>query len=242
MKDKDCIFYCYRKTRQEQIIKKYKMEKLKLVVFDMDGVLIDIISSWKYIHDYFNTSNEKSVDEYLKGKIDDLEFIRRDVSLWVENGRPIKMEKLKEIIKDVPIMKGTKECIKALKEHNVKTAIVSAGLDIIAENLSEKIGFDMVLANGIKTDSKGYLNGVGDLQVRLMYKDLAVKKISQKLDIPAKNIASVGNSCFDIPMFYESAIGIAFNPSDDCIKDAADIIISEKDLSQVLHYLQSYIG
>jgi len=49
------------------------IEKLYL---DMDGVLTDTISSWKHIHDYFDTSNERSVDKYLKGKIDD----------WANNG------------------------------------------------------------------------------------------------------------------------------------------------------------
>ena len=84
--EQDCRFYCYRKTRELNHYKIDKAEKIELVIFDMDGVLTDIVSSWKYIHDYFDTSNERSVNDYLKGKIDDMEFIRRDAVLWKENG------------------------------------------------------------------------------------------------------------------------------------------------------------
>ena len=48
----------------------------------MDGVLLDTVSSWRYIHEYFRTTNARSIIPYLRGDIDYLEFIRRDVSLW----------------------------------------------------------------------------------------------------------------------------------------------------------------
>ena len=63
-----CRFYCYRKTRKQNHYKTIKTDKIKLIIFDMDGVLTDIVSSWKYIHNHFNTSNERSVNDYLKGK------------------------------------------------------------------------------------------------------------------------------------------------------------------------------
>jgi phosphoserine phosphatase len=217
------------------------MDKLELVIFDMDGVLTDIISSWKYIHDYFNTSNERSVDDYLKGKIDDMEFIRRDASLWMENGKPVAKEKLVEILSDVPLMKGAKECVSYLKNHNVKTAIVSAGLDILAKRVAKDLGIDYVYSNGVKIDSEGRLNGVGILEVRLMHKDETVSKLSKQLKIPLEKIASVGNSCFDIPMFEISGFSIAFNPEDDCIKETADVTVGGKDLKKILLHLKSYM-
>ena len=142
--EKNCRFYCYKKTRAKNKIITKKQDKIKLIVFDMDGVIIDTVSSWKFIHDYFNTSNDHSVDEYLKGKIDDLEFIRRDALLWKENGRLIKKQKLAEILTDVKLMKGCKECINILKEHDIKTAIVSAGLDVLADIVKKQVDFDYI--------------------------------------------------------------------------------------------------
>jgi phosphoserine phosphatase len=241
MKEKKCNFYCYRKTRTKNQINKKKMDKLELVIFDMDGVLTDVISSWKFIHDYFKTSNKRSVNEYLKGKIDDMEFIKRDSSLWIENNKLITRKKLIDILSNVPIMNGANKCIDFLKNNKIKTAIVSAGLDILADRIAKELGIDYVYSNGIKIDKSGHLTGIGILNVKLMYKDEAVSKISKQQNIPLHRIATVGNSCFDIPMFELSGLAIAFNPEDDCIKESADAIVVSKDLSLILPHIEKYI-
>jgi len=234
----DCRFYCYRNTREPININTHKSEDIEMVVFDMDGVLTDIQSSWKYIHDYYKTSNERSVNDYLKGKIDDMEFIRRDANLWKENGKSITQKRLEELLKDVPLMKGAEECIKHLKENKIKTAIVSAGINVLADNVAKKLRIKDVLANGVKTDNNGYLNGIGILNVKLMYKDIAIKNLAKKSNINLENIVAVGNSCFDIPMFEVSGLGIAFNPEDECTKKAADFVVLEKDLRKILPYIK----
>ena len=241
MKEKICEFYCYKNNRKESCIIASQMDELELVIFDMDGVLTDIISSWKYIHDYFNTTNERSVLDYLKGKIDDMEFIKRDVFLWKEDGKLTTKKKLIEILSDVPLITGARECIASLRDSKIKTAIISAGLDILANKVGKDLGIDFILANGIKTDEEGRLNGEGVIGVKLMYKDLSVKSLSEKQNIPLNRIAAVGNSCYDIPMFEVSGLGIAFNPEDDCVRDAADIIVEGKDLCNILPCLENYI-
>jgi len=241
MKEKKCRFYCYRKTREPNRFKTNETEKIELVIFDMDGVLTDIISSWKYIHDYFNTSNDRSVNDYLQGKIDDEEFIKRDADLWQENGKPVKREKIVEILSDVHLMRGAEKCISFLQDNRIKTAIISAGLDILAERVAEELGIDYVYSNGIKTDEKGYLNGDAIVGVRLIYKEETVEKLANQLNIPFERIAAVGNSCFDIPMFEIAGLGIAFNPEDECVKEAADIIVENKDVSSIITVLEEYI-
>ena len=241
MKDDSCKFHCYWNIRKNDLVRTDIIDKIKLVIFDMDGVLTDIDSSWKHIHDYFGSSNQKSVDDYLKGKIDYLEFIRRDIALWKENGKLVKKKKIEDILSDVPIMKGAYECISALKLKNIKTIIVSAGLDILSNRVAKELGIDYDYSNGIKTDVNGYLTGDGTMQVRLIYKDKIVKEISEKMNIPLESIAGVGNSCFDIPMLKACGLGIAFNPSDECIKEAADIVVVEKDLSKIIPFIERYM-
>ena len=241
MNKKICNFYCYRKTRPKTEVDVKKMDKLELVVFDMDGVLTDVLSSWKYIHDYFHTSNEKSVDLYVKGKIDDKEFIRRDAELWKIDGKPMKEDQLKEILEDVQIMKGAKDTISFLKKNKIKTAIVSAGLDILANRIANELGIDFVYANGIKTDEQGYLNGDGIVGVKLRFKDETIKEISKVKNIKQNRIVSIGNSCFDIPMFEASGFGIAFNPDDDCVCNCADFVINKKDLTEILPIISRYL-
>ena len=234
--------HCYRKNGFKRRNNSEKIDEIKLVVFDMDGVLTDTYSSWKYVHDYFNTSNEKSVDAYLKGEIDDMEFIRRDAALWKENGKAIKKEKLEEILSEVSLMKGAQECIKELKKKNIKTAIVSAGLNILAERVGNILDIDYVYSNGVNVAKDGFLTGEGQIGVKLKAKDETVERLAAKLDINYKNIVAVGNSCFDIPMFEVSGIGIAFNPDDECVRKYADIVIFEKDLRKINQVLSRYLN
>ena len=243
MEEKTCKHHtCYQKTRKTPMIKNNrKIEKIELVVFDMDGVLADTLSSWKHVHDYFNTSNEESVEKYLQGEIDDLEFIKRDVSLWKKNNKPVKKEKLEKILKNIPIMKGAKETTSFLKKHNIKTSIISAGLDILAERIAKELSIDYTLANGIETDEKGFITTQGVLRVQLMYKEKAVLQLSKQLNIPPNNIATIGNSCFDIPMFQVTGLSIAFNPEDKCVQEAADYIVEGKNLLKTIDILKTYI-
>ena len=243
-KEKNCYYHCYNKNnnfKKKNNKKINNFEEIELVIFDMDGVLTDILNSWKYIHDYFGSSNERSVDEYLKGNIEDLEFIRRDVSLWKENGKSITEKKLEILLSKIPLMKGSKTCISNLKKYNIKTSIISAGLDILAKKVGNQLDIDYVYANGLKTDENGVLNGDGILGVELIRKDKNVIELSNKLDIPLEKIVAVGNSCFDIPMLENCGIGIAFNPVDECIKNFADIVIEEKNLGKLVTYIKKYI-
>jgi phosphoserine phosphatase len=240
MQKNKCKYYCYKKNIKKTNNVKKEMDKLELVIFDMDGVLTDIYSSWKYVHDYFNSSNEKSVEAYLKGQIDDIEFIRRDAELWKENGKPIRKDKLVEILADVPLMNGAKKCISFLKEIGIKTAIVSAGLDVLSERVGTELGIDYVYSNGIRVDDRGYLTNEGILNVKLMYKNEAIINLANSLEISLNRIAAVGNSCFDITMFEVCGISVAFNPDDECTKKYADYSIMKKDLTLILKILKKY--
>ena len=236
-----CNNYCFRNNIGKKQVTKNYPDKIELIAFDMDGVLADTISSWKYVHDYFGCSNDRSVDEYLKGKIDDNEFIKRDVSLWQENSIPTTKDKIIKILSNVKLIKGADKCIKELKRLGISSAIVSAGLDILAKRLGAKLGIDYIFANEISTDKNGRLNGDSLIKVRLMHKDKTIINLSDISGISIDNIAAVGNSCFDIPMFETCGLGIAFNPNDDCIKNVADIVVEGKDLSRIIDFISKYL-
>jgi len=207
----------------------------------MDGVLLDTVSSWRYIHEHFGTTNERSIIPYLRGDIDYLEFIRRDVSLWKRNGKHVEKQTIQDIMNTIPFIPGAKECIAFLKNHQVHTAIVSAGLDLLADRVARDLGIDYVFANEVKVGEDGRLTGEGALHVELMQKDKNVRTLAKKLNIPLKSCAAVGNSCFDIPMLEVCGLGIAFNPEDACITQCADVVVNAKDLTKLIPTFQTYV-
>ncbi len=232
---------CFLDSRLDDITVTSDTGRIKLVAFDMDGVLVDIVSSWQHIHDFFGTNNRRSVISYIKGDIDYTEFIRRDASLWRKDGQPVNVNRLKEILKDAPLMPGAKDCVDALKKMDVMVCIVSAGFDLLADRVASELGIDFVFANGIGLDDDGFFNGEGRLGVELLFKDKVILDISEKFGVDLECIASVGNSCFDIPMLRVSGLGVAFNPSDDCVCEFSDVVVEGKNLLDVVSVIEGFV-
>ena len=209
----------------------------RLVAFDMDGVLVDSISSWVHVHRHFNVSNDSSLERYLRGEIDDLDFIRSDIRLWTSKEPGITAKRIGELLSDVPLMPGAKQSIAGLRELGFKTAIVSAGIDILSKRVAKELGMDLELANGLALDGDGRLSGEGILRVRLMDKGDAVTMAGNLTGASKKDIISIGNSRYDVSMFERSGFGIAFCPSDDEVRKKADAVVEHKDLREVLEVI-----
>lgn len=200
----------------------------------MDGVLVDSESSWVHVHRHFKVSNDTSLERYLRGEIDDLEFIRSDIKLWTQKEPGITAERIREILSDVPLMPGAKRAVDGLKEAGFRTAIVSAGIDLLSERVAQELDIDLQLANGLLQDGSGRLSGEGVLRVRLMDKGDAVTQAGKLMGASKKDIVSVGNSRYDVSMFRRSSFGIAFCPSDEEVRNKADAVVERKDLSEIL--------
>lgn len=215
----------------------FKKSEVKLIVFDLDGVLVDTVSSWVWVHNHFRVNNDKSFEKYMKQEIDDKEFMRSDIALWLEKNKQIHISEIQTILDSVPIMPGFKKTIRVLKYLNIQIAIVSSGLEPLAKRVGRMGGITHVLANGLRTDEQGFLTGEGILKVKLRAKGEPVKKLLTTLGIESTSAVAVGNGETDIPMFNASGLGIAFNPLNEHLVQNADIVIYEKNLVEILRYI-----
>ncbi|MGD8544953.1 MAG: HAD-IB family phosphatase [Candidatus Bathyarchaeota archaeon] len=207
----------------------------KLIVFDMDGVLVDIESSWEFLHNAFKVDGRDNFERYLNGEITYEEFMRLDIELWGK----VHVNKIRKTLDQVPLMKGVEETISELKRLGYKTAIISSGLYLLAATLKKRFGINHVYANKLYVDENGILTGEGDPVVCLGEKAKVLKNLVQILGITTEQCAVIGDSIFDIPLFKAAGFSIAFNSENSEVKRNADITIKQRDLRKILPYFKS---
>jgi len=210
---------------------------ISLAAFDMDGTLVDVASSWAAVHDYFGDHNEEGLRLFRENKIDDQEFLRRDIQVWWRHRPQLTIDELEAILDTVPLMPGATELFRGLKDAGIVTAIISGGIDLLARRIGRQLGVDYVLANGFRVDSDGRLTGEGIIRVPIWDKEGVLRQVQAQLGISPERTGSVGNSEIDVGLFRRSRIGVAFLPEDDAVKDGATHVVPEKDLRKVLPYL-----
>ncbi len=210
---------------------------VELVCFDMDGVLIDVGSSWVMVHRHFGVENQAGLEAYLNGEFDDKEFIRRDVALWLEKKPQMLRADFEEIFETPPFMDGVEETLETLQAEGVEAAIVSGGVDVMAEAVAKRLGIHHVAANGFEYDAEGHMTGEGVVRTPLNDKALPVLEFARELDVPLERVLSIGNSLPDVSMFEVTGRSIAFHPEDDYTREHATWTIEDGPLTQMLPHV-----
>jgi len=207
-------------------------DKIKLIAFDLDGVLIDGGGSWTCAHNGLGTMEASRIngEAYFSGIISFEEWAERDVSLW----KGVEIDRLKRILLRSELMPGIDETIPILKKR-YKIAIISGGLKLLADHVKELYGLDYSYGNEILV-KKGRIAGI--LQaVDFQGKGKILSEIAKKEGITPKECAAVGDYLNDIPMFKVAGLSIAFNPKDEAVARCADQVVNKKDLRGILKYL-----
>jgi phosphoserine phosphatase len=116
----------------------------------------------------------------------------------------------------------------------VKTAIVSAGLSILANKAASELGADFALSNELETND-GRLTGRIIVKVSVKEKGRLIEQIASQLQVPLRDVALVGDRAFDIS--HPECLRIAYKPKDDAARQQADVVVEDDDLGSILHYL-----
>jgi phosphoserine phosphatase len=208
--------------------------RYRLVVFDMDGVLVDHISTWTWVHDKMDVNNDEAYELFKAGKIDEIEFIRRDVGLWLDKYPDIRISDIVKELQDMPLIQGIQETIAALSHHGIKSVIVSGGIDVAAKMIANEFGFDGHAANSILTHSDGRLTGEGRVNVDLTDKGIVTREFMEKHGASKEETVAIGNSYTDVKMLNAAGLAIAFNPIDEEVIAASDHMVRSNNISDVL--------
>ena len=213
------------------------MRKYDLVCFDMDGTLTKLRSSWCWVHSCFEVDNEPAYQAFCNGEIDEPEFMRRDIALWTNKNPDVTIRDIAVLFRDMPLIGGIQETIACLKANGIRTVIISGGIDLAAKMLANEFGFDDYIADEVLSYEDGRLTGEGKMNVDLRDKGINVRQYIEKYGTTMERTVSVGNSFTDIPMFKNSGMSIAFNPTDPYTQEAATHTIFSENIADILDFI-----
>ena len=197
------------------------MSQIKLVVFDMDGTIIEPKSSWAMIHDHFGTDNTEMLQMYIDHKISDKEFVKADIKLWnSKSDVPVNEEYISSILDKAEPRKGAEELITSLHEANIKTVILSGGIQYLADKWAKEWNMDDALANDLIDDKNGNLTAI--IKSSGHNKGPVMEKMIEKYNFKKNEIAAVGDTVVDIPTFERAGLSIAVNTEDERVISRAN--------------------
>ena len=218
------------------------MRKYDLVCFDMDGTLTKLRSSWCWVHSCFEVDNEPAYQAFCNGEIDEPEFMRRDIALWTNKNPDVTIRDIAVLFRDMPLIDGIQETIACLKANGIRTVIISGGIDLAAKMLADEFGFDDYIADEVLSYEDGRLTGEGKMNVDLRDKGINVRQYIEKYGTTMERTVSVGNSFTDIPMFKNSGMSIAFNPTDPYTQEAATHTVFSENIADILDFIMEQNG
>ena len=209
------------------------MTEIKFVVFDMDGTLLEPRSCWAYIHDYFGTDNSDMLKMYIERKISDQDFVKADFKLWQNSTKDnVNQEYLNKILDNIEPIKGAKELVENLHSYNIRTAIISGGIQYLADKWAQKWNIERALANELFDDENGKLRA--KINVRGNTKGPVMEKLMNEMNVEKSQVISVGDTVVDLPLFERSGYSIAVNTEDSRVIENADYHHKETDLAKLI--------
>ena len=108
-----------------------------LVCFDMEGVLVDYLSTWEWVYDKLKLSNEEAYNAFQEGLITEWEWIKYDLDL-IRSALKEDMnnDTLHKLLEDCPLMKNLKDSIQELLDYGLDVSIISGGMHPVAHRIA----------------------------------------------------------------------------------------------------------
>ncbi len=206
---------------------------MKLAVFDFDSTLMEG-ETLEFIAREFGIEPlmKQITTDAMEGKIDFFESLIQRVALL----KGAKESKIVEICESLPYTKGAKETIVELHKMGYKVVCFSGGYETATLPAQKILGYDAQFANYFHFKN-GELTGlVGGEMMFSDSKGKMIKRLQSILDVPVDDTLTVGDGANDISMFKHAGKRVAFCAK-PALKEYANIIIENKNLTEILNYI-----
>ena len=220
------------KTGKRQLITKGAVEEMLSIcsLVELDGEILPLGDKEKEI----------ACQTYLKHNNDGLRMlaVAQKNEVPDENNFSVEDEKDMVLIGFVGFLDPPKEssqaAIEALKEHGVKTVVLTGDSEGVALNVCRKIGID-VKKHYVGTDVENMTDE--ELKEAVEHSNLFSKlspiqkqRVVEAMQENGHTVGYMGDGINDTPALRQADVGISVDSAVDIAKETADIILLEKDL------------
>lgn len=210
---------------------------LRLAVFDLDGTLKEASSPWMYLHRALGL--EKEAEQYrarfFAGAIDYLEWARLDTALW----QGIELSRVEAIFRANPYRPGVHALFDFLRRYNVRTAIISTGLDVHAHQVAAELGVWRAIANELVVQD-GFLTGEAIVHVMEHTKGQLMALLREEARARVEECLAVGDGTADVDLFAQAGLAIAICPRNERVRHAAHVVIEDGNLSRIIPLVKQH--
>ena len=206
----------------------------KLAVFDFDSTLMDGETLEFFARELGIGEKVKAItDKAMRGELDFFESLTERVSFL----KGLSIQKVDEICHSLPLMYGAEEVVKGLQKKGYKVVCFSGGFRNATAYFGDKLGLNGEFANILHV-KEGLLTGqVGGEMMFNDSKGQMLLRLQKLLNISPDNTMAVGDGANDLSMFKFASKRVAFCAK-PILKENANIVIEEKDLSLILNYAE----
>ena len=211
--------------------------KKKMLVFDVDGVLLDNqLGGIKDILVFLGRKEEVMAldEEYHR---------RKHVGPWgleqvTELYRGVSQDRLRELALIYccdSLMEGAEDIVKEAKSRDYVVGALSSNPQFLMDALRQLLVLDFAKGSELEFKNEVATGRITKKVDRYVKAELLKAKFKE-YGISKGQVVVIGDSLTDIPMAEEAGKFIAFNAKEEA-KKSADVVIGEKDLRELNKYL-----
>lgn len=202
--------YCYEHQLDYGFVRPNQhLSDFGLVVMDMDSTLISI-ECIDEVADMLQIKPQVAAitEAAMRGEIDFSESLSRRVALLAG----LEESALQRVYDErLQLNNGAEIMLAKLKEHGIKTMLVSGGFTFFADRLKQRLGLDYAHANTLEIIN-GKLTGkvLGHILDAQGKADWLVR-IRDELKLKAEQIIAMGDGANDLKMMAQAGVSIAYH-------------------------------